>query len=404
MMNNRSHITSTIRQQLAAASPAAPVDGLLDESSRDGEFSSAVYAVWHAGTIVHANARGHAVRSPRIINATRDTIYDLASLTKPLVTTLLCAIFIERGTLKLDAPVSHYLPAFDTPDKRLITTRHLLTHTGGLPAWRPLCLLTKAQSAQTLSHIARLELAYRPGAQVVYSDLGFITLGMMCERIGETSLATLAAREIFEPLNLTHTFFNPPASLRETIAASESHGNLYERDMSATHDDTTDDEDDDNRASCFRTRPIWGEVHDGNAHFLGGLAGHAGLFSNIAETVTIATQFLPRHSNLLHDPATFRLFDTDMTPDLNEARAMGWQLAATPESTAGTSLPPSSFGHLGFTGTSLWIDGAHENIFALLTNRTHDHPLPFANINRTRRRFHTTANELIHRLIGSIKK
>lgn len=391
-MNDRPHIASTIVKQAAAAMPASPVDDLLDESIAAGDFPSAVYAVWHRGTIVHANARGHAVRSPRIINATRDTIYDLASLTKPLVTTLLCARFIERGTLKLDAPVSHFLPAFDTPDKRLITVRQLLTHTSGLPAWRPLCLLTKAQSAQTLSHIARLELAYRPGAQVVYSDLGFITLGMMCERIAELPLAALAAREIFEPLNLTHTFFNPPASLREAIAASESHGNAYEYDMSRTHDDDTADK----RASCFRTHPIWGEVHDGNAHFLGGTAGHAGLFSNVAETVRLAAQFLPRHSILLHDDPTFRLFDTDMTHNLNEARAVGWQLAATPESTAGTTLPPESFGHLGFTGTSLWIDATHENIFVLLTNRTHDRPLPFANINRTRRRFHTTANEMIH--------
>ena len=119
-MNDRPHIASTIVNQVAAAMPASPVDHLLDESIAAGEFPSAVYAVRHAGAIVYANARGHAVRTPRIINATRDTIYDLASLTKPLVTTLLCAVFIERGTLKLDAPVSHYLPAFDTEDLSLI--------------------------------------------------------------------------------------------------------------------------------------------------------------------------------------------------------------------------------------------------------------------------------------------
>jgi serine-type D-Ala-D-Ala carboxypeptidase len=139
-----------------------------------------------------------------------------------------------------------------------------------------------------------------------------------------------------------------------------------------------------------RRRVIWGEVHDGNAYFLGGAAGHAGLFSTAAETFLLAQQFLIRSSKLL-TPATCALFSENMTVDLEEARSIGWQLAATKDSTA-ANLPPNSFGHNGFTGTCVWIDPAHERIFILLTNRTHAHTLPFANINAVRREFNSLAN------------
>jgi len=131
-------------------------------------------------------------------------------------------------------------------------------------------------------------------------------------------------------------------------------------------------------------------VHDGNAYFLGGAAGHAVLFSTAEETWRLAQQFLPQRSKLLK-PETCELFRKDMTPGLEEARTIGWQTAASPESTAGTDLPRDSFGHTGFTGTSCWIDPQHERVFILLTNRTHGHPRPFVNINSVRRQFHSMA-------------
>ncbi len=137
-------------------------------------------------------------------------------------------------------------------------------------------------------------------------------------------------------------------------------------------------------------------MHDGNAHFLGGAAGHAGLFSTAAETLRIAEQFLARRTRLLK-PETCELFRTNMTEGLNEARSLAWQLAATPESTAGPRLAPDSFGHLGFTGTSCWIEPASETVFILLTNRTHARALPFVNINSVRRRFHALAVEALER-------
>ena len=165
------------------------------------------------------------------------------------------------------------------------------------------------------------------------------------------------------------------------IAACET-GNAYERATSQEMGPT--------EYANWRENLIWGEVHDGNAHFLGGAAGHAGLFSTATETARIAAQFLSAQSEIL-SPQTCELFRTNMTGGLEEARSIAWQLAATPESAAGPALPPDSYGHSGFTGTSCWIDPHRERVFVLLTNRTHARSLPFANINSVRRKFHSLA-------------
>lgn len=140
----------------------------------------------------------------------------------------------------------------------------------------------------------------------------------------------------------------------------------------------------------FRKHLIWGEVHDGNAYFMGGVAGHAGLFSTAEEVFKIALQFLPQYTQLLK-PETCESFRTNFTKGMNEDRSFAFQLASTKDSTAGTKMSPESFGHNGFTGTSLWIDPVKDRIFILLTNRTHNRELPFANINAVRRRFHDLA-------------
>ncbi|MFL6207258.1 MAG: serine hydrolase domain-containing protein [Pyrinomonadaceae bacterium] len=373
--------------------PDAEITSLLSTRIATGDFPSAVYLVAERGQVRFADALGDAVRVPARHPATFATIYDLASLTKPLVTGLLCAQLIERGTLELDAPVAHYLSEFAVADKATITIRQLLTHTSGLPAWRPLYLLTNNQRARTLAIIATQQLEYAPGTRVVYSDLGFITLGLLLERVMGTRLAELAGREIFGPLELQHTFFNPAATAQTGIAACESAGNAHEREMCANDPAAR-------AAEYFRTYPIWGEVHDGNAHFLGGAAGHAGLFSTAPETFAIAEQFIAARTRLLR-PGTCALFRTDMTHGLNEARSLGWQLAATPDSTAGPALPADSFGHLGFTGTSCWLDAGRERAFILLTNRTHARALPFVNINSTRRQFHTLAATALDHFAGN---
>jgi serine-type D-Ala-D-Ala carboxypeptidase len=361
-----------------------PISDMLAERIEAGDFPSAVYVVAEAGRVRFADALGDAVREPEVRAATFGTVYDLASLTKPLVTGMLLALLFERGAVGLDAAVSEYLPEFGAGDKRAVTVRHLLTHTSGLPAWQPLYLSTGAD--RVLETIAAQPLEQAPGERVVYSDLGFITLGLLAQGVTNRRLADLARREIFEPLELQHTFFNPEKAIQAEVAACESGGNSYERGMCETQPGA--------ERAQWRERTIWGEVHDGNAYFLGGAAGHAGLFADARETLRLATQFLPGTTALL-DPDTCRLFRTNMTEGLNEARSFAWQLAATPESTAGPRLPPEAFGHLGFTGTSCWLDPTTERVFILLTNRTHARALPFVNINGVRRRFHTLAVEAL---------
>jgi len=357
------------------------LSALLQQHIEAGEFPSAVYLVGERDEILYTDALGYSVVEPYRVANKLDTIYDLASLTKPLVTSLLCARRIELGELTLDSSVSHYLPEFDRTDKQMITVRELLTHTSGLPAWRPLYILTEDEPERAAGAIANLDLEYKPGSRVVYSDLGFIALGVLLERMTGHRIAELARKEIFEPLSLKQTFFNPEVALQTGIAACET-GNAYEADMSKQMN-----------AGVYansRHRVIWGEGHDGNAYFLGGAAGHAGLFSTASETFLLAQQFLSESTRLLA-PATCKMFRENMTPELEEARSIGWQLAATKDSTGGVNLPPDSFGHNGFTGTCVWIDPIHRRVFILLTNRTHAHALPFANINAVRREFNTLA-------------
>lgn len=360
---------------------AITISSFLNERIAAGDFPSAVYAVAERGAAIFVDALGNAVVDPRPIAATAETIYDLASLTKPLVTGLLCSRRVEAGELTLDSSVAHYLAEFDRTDKQDITVRQLLTHTSGLPAWQPLYILAEGKRDSAAAAIANLKLEYKPGTRVVYSDLSFILLGLLLERMTGNRLAQLARQEIVEPLKLEHTFFNPEKAMQTGIAACEI-GNCYEREMwRATGGSDYPD---------WRKELIWGEVHDGNAHFLGGAAGHAGLFSTARETFVLAQQFLANESKLLK-PETCNLFRQNMTEGLEEARSLAWQLAATKDSTAGPDLPADSFGHTGFTGTSCWIDPKHERVFILLTNRTHARSLPFANLNSVRRRFHSVA-------------
>lgn len=356
------------------------INSLLGEHIAAGDFPSAVYLVAEHGRPTFADALGDAVVEPQRNAASLDTIYDLASLTKPLITGLLCARHVEGGDITLDSSVSNYLPEFERTDKQTITIRQLLTHSSGLPAWRPLYILAAGVRDRTISVIADLELEYRPGARVVYSDLGFIVLGSLLERLTGKALVQLAQTQIFAPLDLQRTFFNPDVALQTGIAACET-GNAYERgtcgDAAAEY-------------KGWREELIWGTVHDGNAHFLGGAAGHAGLFSTAVETLLLANQFVAPQSSLLK-PATCELFRKNMTPGLAEARSFAWQLAETKDSAAGLDLPSDSFGHSGFTGTSCWIDPVHERVFILLTNRTHARTLPFQNINSVRRHFHSLA-------------
>ena len=366
---------------MTTANPA--ITSFLSERIAAGDFPSAVYLVAEKERALLADALGNAVVEPRRIAATLETIYDLASLTKPLITGLLCARRVEAGEITLDSSVSNYLREFERTDKQAITIRQLLTHTSGLPAWQPLYILAEGERDRTVSVIADLDLEYPTGTRVVYSDLGFIVLGRLLERLTGKALVELVQAEIFEPLELKHTFFNPEVAMQTGIAACET-GNAYERETYCNTGAKAQD------YKNWRKELILVAVHDGNAYFLGGAAGHAGLLSTARETLRLAIQFVAGQTRLLK-PATCELFRRNMTPGLEEARSFAWQLAETKDSAAGLDLPRESFGHSGFTGTSCWIDPGHKRIFILLTNRTHARQLPFVNINSVRRCFHSLA-------------
>ena len=368
--------------QASLTTKETQISAMLAARNAAGDFPSAVYLISEKGRSVFADALGHAVIDPYRITASLDTIYDLASLTKPLITGMLCAQLFEKGELTLDSAVAHYLPEFERTDRQMITVRQLLTHTSGLPAWRPLYVLAEGKRERALGIVANEALEYKPGTRVVYSDLGFIVLGFLLERLTGIKLAKLVQTEIIEPLQLQHTFFNPELALQTGIAACET-GNAYERETARSSGA-------ENYPS-WREQVIWGEVHDGNSYFLGGVAGHAGLFSTANETLRLATQFLAHQSELLNADTCTELFTRNMTEGLEEARSIAWQLAQSPESAAGAMLPADSFGHSGFTGTSCWIDPHHQRVFILLTNRTHARSLPFVNINSVRREFHSLA-------------
>jgi CubicO group peptidase (beta-lactamase class C family) len=374
------------------------VAGYLQSQIARGAFPGAQYVIGEDRKIVEEGALGLAVAEPERIPVTVDTIYDLASLTKPLVTSLLTVIYAERGILDLGAPVADYLIEFDEEGKRHVTMTELLTHTSGLPNWMPLYL--EASSAADVP--ARISRALpdprrsKSAPPLVYSDLNYILLGYVLERMTGERLDLMARRELFDPLGLKRTMFNPPAELKRETAATER-GQIFEkanateewavggRQLAAGTDSSihdmpaTEPPAGASVAGCppaadppiceWRKQVIWGEVHDGNAHFLGGVAGHAGLFSTAREVFKIACQFF--HGSELVTADALRLFTENFTPGHETARSMGWILAATKDCSAGPALGPTGIGHNGFTGTSVWMDPQRRRAFVLLTNRVH---------------------------------
>jgi CubicO group peptidase (beta-lactamase class C family) len=380
---------------------AETISNFLQTRIEAKDFPSAVYLVAEKGEIVLQDALGFAVVEPEKIEAKTDTIYDLASLTKPLVTGLLCAKLIEDGEINLSDKISRYFAEFETNEKREITIENLLTHTSGFQAWKPFylfrdnSLITKADylgspderiNKFVLEEIAKTPLKNSINEQVIYSDFNFLLLGFLVESVYQKDLYNISGLEIITRLGLTRTFVGGLDTLRKEIAASEK-GNEYERQICI-------EQGFDTSKYAWREHQIWGEVHDGNCYFMNGVSGHAGLFSTVEETFKIARQFLAEETILLK-PETCNLFRTNFTKGYNEARSIAFQLAETKDSTASEFLAKDSFGHLGFAGTSLWIEPETERILILLTNRTHARELPFVNINSVRRKFHELAVQIL---------
>lgn len=380
------------------------ISRFLQSEIARGSLPGGQYVVGENLHIIAEDALGLAVVEPERIPATLDTIYDCASLTKPLVTALLVVRFAERGVLDLNLPLARYVNEFDHPYMREITLKQLLTHTSGLPNWRPLYLEAQTRSEVPAS-IARVLLepqSIQASREVIYSDLNYVLLGFVLERVIGDRLDRLAKQEIFEPLHLERTMFNPPPELLREIAATE-HGQEFEL-ANAIADAKTRSwgdtatlaappyRDAGGSQARWRKDVIWGEVHDGNANFMGGVAGHAGLFSTAREAFRMANQFLPG-SELLK-PESLDLFTGNLTPGCATSRSIAWILAETPACSAGPALPPTALGHNGFTGTSIWMDPNKRRVLVLLTNRVHPR-VDATDMRKIRRRFNELAVETL---------
>jgi CubicO group peptidase (beta-lactamase class C family) len=379
------------------------IPSFLQAEIARGSLPGAQYVVGEELRIVAEDALGLAVVDPEQIPATLDTIYDLASLTKPLATALLAVRLAERGALDLNAPLACYLSEFNDQEKREITLKRLLTHTSGLPNWRPLYLEAQTRS-DVPAAIARIILAPQTAQarpDVIYSDLNYVLLGFVLERVTGDRLDLLAKREIFAPLGLKRTMFNPPPELLREIAATER-GQEFEMANAIADAKARSWGEPAAVASPhqlvgvsearWRKHVIWGEVHDGNANFMEGVAGHAGLFSTAREAFRIANQFLP--GSQLLKPESLDLFTSNLTPGCNTSRSLAWILAETDDCSAGPALPPTAFGHNGFTGTSIWIVPNRRRVFVLLTNRVHPR-VDAIDMREIRRRFNSLAVETL---------
>ncbi len=341
----------------------ARVKKLLVQGVKANVFPGAVLRVLSDSHVIFDYATGFSSLFPERRKITTDTVFDIASLTKVIVTTSSVMLLVQDKKLKLDEGVSTYISEIDSADKRCITIRQLLSHSAGFSSWKPVyqeieneekrtgvrILGTPNARALFLKNILNDPLAYKPGTRALYSDLGFILLGFIVERITGKGLDEFAKEKIFLPLNMRSTFFvkNPhQRGVKYRFAATER---------------------------CpWRRKVICGEVHDENAWAMGGVAGHAGLFSTAEDIGIFAEEVINSYysrGRLFHKNTARIFFKQVRTP--SSSWALGWDTPTKGNSTSGRYFSSESIGHTGFTGTSIWIDLKRKVAVILLTNRIH---------------------------------
>ncbi len=322
----------------------APVDAIVTKAVEQGAAPGAVVLIGHRGKVIYRKAFGYRSLEPTVEPMTVDTVFDMASLTKVMATAGSIMRMVQLGEIKLNDPVARYIPEFGQNGKQEVTIRQLLTHYSGL---RPdLDLKPEWMGRTEAFRLANAEkLINPPGSTFVYSDINFIVLGELVQRVTGLTLNRYAESFIFEPLGMLTTRFLPPQSWFLRIAPTQK----------------------DERTGLM----LRGLVHDPTARQMGGVAGHAGLFSTADDTAKFAQAILnggaPVWSRLIVEKMT----TPQQPPNLTDVRGLGWDIDSPFSSNRGELLPVGSFGHTGFTGTSLWIDPVTDTYIVILTNAVH---------------------------------
>jgi len=301
---------------------------MISSCLRSGIFSGAVWRIAAKGRVVSTGSVGLAKRTPSTRPMRIDTIFDLASLTKPICTGTLCLMMVESGQLSLGEHPAEYLRELKPSWAREITIGQLLSHSSGLPAGIPLRKMC-SKPGEILDAFSRIELVYGPGTGALYSDAGFVLLGLLLERASGEVLAALFNKRVANRLGLKDTMFKPPLENKERIAAT-------------------------------------------NARFMGGVSGHAGLFSTVEDLEKFCWSLLGEGEELL-SPSTVRMATRAVSRDDGNVFGLSWFKRRSPLNPAGRMMSPAAFGHTGYTGTSIWIDPERSAFVILLTNRVHPH-------------------------------
>lgn len=346
----------------------AEIDGVVEQALAEKKMPGCVVAIGRRDRLVIVKAFGQRQLEPCSEAMTTDTIFDLASLTKPIATATSIMLLIERGKLRLDDPVTKHWPEFAENGKEKISVEHLLTHTGGLIADNRIADYLQGPE-KAWSNIASLKPLAEPNVKFTYSDVGFEVLGKLVENISEFSVAEFAKTNVFDPLGMSETDYKPKPELRLRIAPTEKRNGEF----------------------------IRGEVHDPRAHLLGGIAGHAGLFSTVEDLAKYAAAMVMK-GQLGETRIMSEVTWTEMTRPRNVPsgkRALGWDMKTGYSSNRGTTMSDHAFGHGGFTGTAIWIDPDTGLFVIFLSNRVH--PDGKGSVNPLAGRIGTIAADAIQR-------
>jgi len=347
------------------------LEPIIEKAIAADEIPGAVLLVSHKGRVIHKQAYGSRALFPAREPMTPDTVFDLASLTKVVATTSSLMLLLEQGKVRLNDPVARYIPEFAPHGKDQITVRHLLTHTSGL---RPIPALKDPWSGAeiVLKSIHEDALVFPPGARFGYSDTGFILLGELIHRVSGLPLDEFAAKNVFQPLGMRHTRFRPPSEWKPRIAPTEEVG-LPEGA----------------KAGSGKGTVLRGEVHDPRARGMGGVAGHAGLFSTVDDLAIfcrmLLAQGLAPDGKRIFAVATVQKMTTPQTPPWSPTlRGLGWDVDSVYSAPRGEFFPVGSFGHTGFTGTAMWMDPQSRTFYILLANSVHPYGRPAISSLRSR--------------------